>query len=449
MSRNRVLAAATAGMLLTGALTACSSSGGDDGEDGPVTIKLLEFQKARADVVKGLLPEFEKAMAKQGREVKVELVADPLTDEQFKTKITQQLHSGTAPDVIDMGAINVTGLAGAGYLLKLDDYLDKWDGWDQYYASAKDGARQPDGSFYSIPHEASVQSLFYRKDVLKRLGVDTSQPRTWDELIDRLKQVKDKTGQAPIVIPAGTAWGGGTWAEGFLPIMAGTGSTFYDAESAKWKLESKGLSATFGLYDKLVKDGLLPVRDLQNPNPWEPTKYKKFPAGTLPVAAQGSWGWKYDWGPEGAAPIKDVRDKVGTWDYPALVPGTKPYSINGGGFGYSVNADSKSADAAAELAKWLSSGKALAEQLTAVGAVAPRKDLSNTAPYKDEPSLLEAERKLRTSILPPRGDGEDQVSQAVQGATAKVLSGKANGDQAAADFAKEAKELLGGNRVAE
>ncbi|WP_308401204.1 extracellular solute-binding protein [Streptomyces sp. AC512_CC834] len=408
-----------------------------------MTIKLLEYQEARAEVVKDLIPAFEKAMAKQGREVEVELVTDPLTDEQFRTKITQELHSGSAPDVMDMGGSYVTGLAGAGYLLNLDDHLDEWDGWDQYYPSVKDGARQPDGSFYSVPHEASIQSLFYRKDVLKRLGVDTSQPRTWDELIGRLKQVRAKTGEAPLVIPAGTAWGGGSWSEGFLPVMAGTGSTFYDAKSKKWDLESEGLSATFDLYDNLVDADLLPVRDLQNPNPWEATKYEKFVEGTLPVAAQGSWGWKYDWGPEGAAPIEDVREKVGTWDYPALVAGTKPYSVGGGGFGYSVNADSPHADAAVELVKWLSSGTALAEQLAAVGAIAPRKDLADTAPYKDEPSLIEAERKLKTSVQPPRGDGEDQVSQAVQSATEKILSGDADGPEAADAFADEAKELLG------
>ncbi|WNF01327.1 extracellular solute-binding protein [Streptomyces luomodiensis] len=449
MSRNRVLAAAMAGMLLTGALTACSGSGADEGEDGPATIKLLEYQEPRAKVIKALIPEFERAMAKQGKKIKVELVADPLTDEQFHTKITQQLHSGTAPDVLDMGGSNVTGLAGAGYLLKLDDYLDKWDGWGQYYTSAKESARQPDGGFYSVPHEASVQSLFYRKDVLQQLNIDTSQPRTWDELIGRLKKVQAKTGEAPIVIPAGTAWGAGTWTEGFFPLMAGTGSTFYDAKSKKWTLKSKGLSATFGLYDKLIKADLLPVRDLQNPNPWEPTKYEKFVKGTLPVSAQGSWGWKFDWGPEGAAPLKNLREKVATWDYPALVSGTKPYSVSGGGYGYSVNAHAENPDAAVELVKWLSSGTALAKQLVTVGAVSPRKGLTGTAPYKNEPSLLEAERKLPGSILPPRGDGEDQVSQAIQGATGKMLSGGADGGQAAEAFAKEAKELLGDNRVAE
>ncbi|MBZ6141429.1 ABC transporter substrate-binding protein [Streptomyces olivaceus] len=445
MSRNRVRAAAAAGALLAGALTACSDSGDDDGS---VTIKLLEYQKARADVIKPLIPEFERAMARRGQEVKVELIADTLTNDQFRTKITQQLHSGSAPDVIDMGGTNVTGLAGAGYLLKLDEYLDGWDGWDQYYASVKDGVRQPDGGYYSLPHEASVQSLFYRKDVLERLGVDTSQPRTWDELIGRMKQVRAETGEAPMVLPAGTAWGAGSWSEGLLPIVAGTGSTLYDAESRKWTLESEGLSAAFGLYAELIKDGLLPVRDLQNPNPWEPTKYQKFPEGTITVAAQGSWGWKYDWGPEGAAPIENVREKVGVWDYPALVPGTEPYSVSGGGYGFSVSADSGHPEAAAELAKWLSSGEPLAKQLTAVGAVSPRKDLTGTAPYKDEPTLLEAERKLKSTVQPLLGDGQDQVSQAVQGATAELVSGDADGGEAADDFAEEAEELLGRPRVA-
>lgn len=191
------------------------------------------------------------------------------------------------------------------------------------------------------------------------------------------------------------------------------------------------------------------MQDLLNPNPWEPTKYEKFPEGTLPVAAQGSWGWKYDWGPEGSAPIKNVADKVGTWDYPALVPGTEPYSVSGGGFGYSVNAETEHPDAAVELAKWLSSGEACAKQLVAVGSAAPRSDLSDVAPYKNEPTLLDAEAKLQGSITPPAGDGEDQVSQAVQGATGQILLGKADGSQAADSFASEAEELLGSGRVSQ
>ncbi|NEE01020.1 ABC transporter substrate-binding protein [Phytoactinopolyspora halotolerans] len=449
MQRKRVFLAVTAATLVVG-LAACSDSGEQtDAESGPVTITLLEYQQARADVAEQLIPEFEQAMAEQGKDITVELVADILTDEQFRTKITQQFHSGTGPDVVDMGGSHVTGFAGAGYLLQLDEYLEEWSGWDDYYDSVKEQAVQVDGHIYSLPHEAGVQSLFYRKDVLEELGVDTSQPQTWDELIDRLTQVTAETGEPSIVIPAGTAWGGGTWSEGFLPLVAGTGSTFYDQESGGWRLESEGLSATFDLYAELTEAGLLPVQDLLNPNPWEPTKYVQFPEGTLPVAAQGTWGWRYDWGPEGSAPIENVQEKVATWDYPALVPGTDPYSVSGGGFAYGVNADSEHADAAAELAMWLSSGEAMAEQLVAIGSAAPRAGIADVAPYKDEPSLLDAEEKLKTSVAPPTGDGADQVSQAVQSATESILLGNADGAEAAAAFAEDAAELLGDSLVAQ
>ncbi|MGH8966281.1 MAG: ABC transporter substrate-binding protein, partial [Actinomycetes bacterium] len=375
--RNRAATAMAAAALLVSGLAGCSAGA----DAGPVTITLLEYQQTRAEAVEELIPEFEAAMAAQGKDVEVELVLDELTDSQFQTKITQQLHSGTAPDVIDMGDSHVTGLAGAGYLLQLDDHLAGWPGWADYYPQVKAQAEQPDGHFYSLPHEAGVQSLFYRKDVLEQLGIDTSQPQTWDELIERLKTITAKTGQPSVLLPAGSAWGGGTWSEGFLPVVAGTGSTFYDQEAGTWTLTSEGLTATFELYHELTAAGLLPVQDLLNPNPWEPTKYVKFPEGKLPVAAQGTWGWRYDWGPEGAAPIENVQDKVATWDYPALVPGTEPYSIGGGGFAYGVSAVSEHPDVAVELAQWLSSDTALARQLVAVGAAAPRSGISGLEPY--------------------------------------------------------------------
>lgn len=447
MQRRHFLAAATSAALSVGALEACSEG---KKAGGPATIKLLEYQKTRATAAEKLIPKFEKAMKAKGTDVKVELVTDILTDSQFKTKITQELHSGTAPDVIDMGGSYVPGFAGAGYLLELDDYLKDWSGWKDYYPQVKDPAKQSDGHYYAITHEASVQSLFYRKDVLTKLKIDTSQPETWTDLIGRLKAISAKTGKPSIVIPAGTAWGGGTWSEGFLPIVAGTDSVFYNPATGKWSLNSEGLTATFQLYSDLTKDGLMPVQDLLNPNPWEPTKYKAFVKGTLPVSAQGTWGWRYDWGPNGAAPIPHVTDKVATWNYPALLPGTKPYSLGGGGFVYAVHAKCQHPDAAVALAEWLASGEALAEELVAVGAAAPRSGISDIAPYKNNPELLDAEDKLKTSIHSSAGtgDGADRISQAVQDATEKILTGDATGEQAASAFAKNAAELLGNDLVA-
>lgn len=446
MKRIRFAAAAAVGAILLGGVTACGAS---EDPGGPATITILEYQQARVDLLEKLLPQFEEEMKAEGKDIEVELVADILTDGDFTTKVTQQFHAGTAPDVVDTGGSQLTGWAAAGYLLELDGYLEDWDDWEDFYDVSRERAQETDGHVYSVPHEGSVQSLFYRADVLTDLGIETSQPATWDELVKRLEQVTEQTGEPSIVLPAGTAWGQGTWTEGFLPIVAGTGDTLFDPASATWHLEGDGLDASFELFSELTEKGLLPVEDLLNPNPWEPTKYVSFAEGTLPVAAQGTWGWRYDWGPEGSAPIANVEEKVGTWNYPALVDGTEPYSIAGGGFSFGVNAESEHPDAAVELAKWLSSGEAIATQLAAIGAASPRAGIADIEPYASEPVLLDAEEKLQSSIVPPTGEGSDQIAQAVQNATGGILLGEAGGSEAAEAFADEAEEFLGPDLIAE
>jgi multiple sugar transport system substrate-binding protein len=439
MKHSRALTALVVSVVAAGALTACSS----ESNDGPVTISIVEFQQTRIDIVEKLLPGFEAEMKKQGKDIKVDLLADVLTDEQFKTKITQQLIAGQAPDLLDLGDSLVPGVAGAGYLAPLADYLEDWDGWDSYYPQFKEAMVRQDGQIYDLVHDAGVSNLFYRKDLLTQMGIDTTQPETWEDLIDRLNQIKEQTGGTPIVIPAGTSWGGGTWNEGFQPILSGTDQDYYDLKTGKWDLESPGFAAVFDLYYELYSNGLLPVQDLQNPNPWEPTKYDKFPAGEIQVSAQGTWGWKYDWGPEGAAPIDGLYDKVDTWQYPALRDGDEPFGWSGLGFGYAIPADSEHKDEAMLLAQYLATGEPLAEQLATSGSASPRDDLDDVKPYADEPKLLQAGKNLASSVFVPTGDGGAQISQAIATATELIINGEADGAQAYAAFVKDATDLLG------
>ncbi|PJJ71049.1 multiple sugar transport system substrate-binding protein [Diaminobutyricimonas aerilata] len=448
MKRTHVIAAFTATVVAAAGLAGCSAGGGE-GSDGPVTITIMETKQTNIDAIGKEIPGFEAEMKKQGKDIKVELIADILTDEQFKTKMTQQLIAGQAPDVLDIGENMAIAWSSAGYLEPLDDHLEEWDGWDHYYPAVKEAMTRQDGSIYSLPSGAGVLNLFYRQDILTELGVDTSQPETWDDLIARLVEVKEKTGGTPIVIPAGTAWGGGTWGEGFQPLLGGTDTEYYDPETDTWDLESPGWRAVFDLYADLVSEGLLPVADLQNPNPWEPTKYEKFPAGEIQVAAQGTWGWKFDWGPEGATPIEGLTEKVSTWQWPGLRDGDEPYGWSSTGGGYAISADSEHKEAAFEFIKYLSSGKPLAEQLVASGAASARDDLDDVAPYSEEPQLLQAGEDLADSVYVVTGDGADQIAQAVATATEMILSGQADGEQAYEAFVKDATELLGPTLVKE
>jgi multiple sugar transport system substrate-binding protein len=447
MKRSRVIAALVTGTVAVG-LSACSSGGGS-AEDGPVTITIMETKQTNIDAIGKVIPGFEAAMKEQGKDIKVDLIADQLTDEQFMTKMTQQLIAGQAPDVLDIGENMAIAWSSAGYLAPLDDHLDEWDGWSHYYPAVKQAMTRQDGSIYSLPSGAGVLNLFIRQDKLQEVGVDTSQPATWDELIDRLVQVKEKTGGTPIVIPAGTAWGAGTWGEGFQPLLGGTDTGYYDTETATWDLESPGWLAVFDLYAELVDKGLMPVADLQNPNPWEPTKYEKFPAGEIQVAAQGTWGWKFDWGPEGATPIDGLDEKVTTWQFPGLRSGDEPYGWSSTGGGYAISEQSEHKDAAMDFIEYLSTGEPLAEQLTASGAASARDDLDDVAPYSEEPHLLQAGEDLADSVFVVTGDGTDQIGQAVASATELILSGKADGQQAYDAFVKDATDLLGPSLVKE
>jgi multiple sugar transport system substrate-binding protein len=449
MKRSRVIAALVTGTVAVGLSACASGGGGGSGEDGPVTIKIMETKQTNIDAIGKVIPGFEAEMKEQGKDIEVELIADQLTDEQFMTKMTQQLIAGQAPDVLDIGENMAIAWSSAGYLEPLDERLEEWDGWSHYYPAVKEAMTRQDGSIYSLPSGAGVLNLFIRKDVLDEVGVDTSQPATWDELIDRLVQVKEKTGGTPIVIPAGTAWGGGTWGEGFQPLLGGTDTGYYDAETDTWDLESPGWLAVFDLYAELVEKGLMPVADLQNPNPWEPTKYEKFPAGEIQVAAQGTWGWKFDWGPEGATPIEGLDEKVTTWQFPGLRSGDEPYGWSSTGGGYAISEQSENKDAAMEFIKYLSSGEPLAQQLTASGAASARDDLDDVAPYSGEPRLLEAGEDLADSIYVVTGDGADQIGQAVASATELILSGEADGQEAYDAFVKNATDLLGPTLVKE
>ncbi len=442
MARRALVPALAVVLTASGTLAACSSGASSGGAlsgstsapaKGPVTLSLLEYQKPRADAAAKVLPAFEAAMKSQGREVKVKLIRNILPDDQFKTQITQQYNAGEAPDVADYGASFVPGFAGAGYLLDLTPYLNKWPDWKTFYPDVRQQIVQPDGKIYALPHEANTQTLFYRKDVLTKLGVPTTQPATWADLIARLKQITGKTGQPSIVLPAGSAWGGGTFGEGFLNVMLGTGSKLYDTATKKWVVKSPGLTQTFALYDQLTKNKLLPVQALL------------IPAGTLPVAAQGTWGWRFDWGPQGAAPIPGLLQKVSTWDYPS--DSGKPYSVSSVAFSYEISAKTKAPAEAVELAKWLSSGKAMAEQLVAVGAAAPRTGIDNVAPYSSQYVLVDTGKQLASSRSFPTRPGQDQIAQAVGKATEGILTGKMDGPAAASAFAKDATELLGADQV--
>jgi multiple sugar transport system substrate-binding protein len=429
-------------------VAACGS--GDEGneseESGPVELTLLDHQKPRVDLLKQLLPEFEQAMADQGKQITVELLEGPAPDDQFTTKLTLDFSSGNAADVSSFGAADAVDYAASGFLLDLTDRVDAWDGWEHFYQRLRDEQEQADGSVYAIPREATIQQLFYRKDVLEREGIPTEQPQSWQELLERMQRATTAIGAPALLFPAGTAWGGGTFGEGFIHLMLGTDSPLY--QDGKWVVRSPGLTEVLSFYEQMTTTGVLPVQPLLNPEPWVPTKYQAFPEGELVATTCGTWCWNFDWGPSGAAPIEDIFNKVATWEFPTAAGG-ETFVWGASGWVWGIAEQTEHPDEAWELVKWLAGGEAMASNAVTVGAASPRDDLADVAPYSDYEYLIAAEQQLANARSFTNPEGVDKMAQAVGEVTEAIITGEASAEEAADMLADRATELLGEENVME
>ena len=415
----------------------------------PVTVTHLEWQPARAAVVSELIPAFEGDAAKRGRPVRIRLEELDLADAAFREELERRYVAGRGPDVTSFPTAWAPDLAAAEHLLNLRARVDAWPDWGTHvYAVLRDRARQGDGSVVGIPRGATVIQLFYRRDVLEAFEVSTDQPRTWTELLDRMRALRDATGLPPLLIPAGTNWEGGTFDEGFINLFLGTGSELYDDAADRWVVRSPGLTSVFRLYETLVRERLIPVAPLLEPEPWEPTKYQTFVDGDLAVVTQGTWGWTFDWGPNGRRPIPQLQERVGTWAFPVERIG-EPFVWAAEPWVWSIARTSAQPDAAWSWIQWLTTGEALARDLVAVGNVAPRDDIRDVSPYADQPVLLREEERLAIGRSFRPQVGFDAVRAAVATATQSILLGELTGEEAAEQFARDVTRALGPATVAD
>ncbi len=427
----------------------CGTSASPTPAASPVTITLLEWQPKRAQVIESLLPQFEAETAAAGHPIKVRLEPLDLTDSAFKVELTARYRAGAGPDVTSYPTGWVPDFADKGFILDLTSRVDAWPDWAaHYYPILRQRATGPDGRVFAVPRGATVIQLFYRRDVLEANGVSTAQPRSWQELVDRMIQLRDRMQRPPILIPAGRSWGGGTFDEGFVNLMLGTTSQLYDQATGRWIVRSPGLTDVFRFYQTLTAERLLPVAPLLQPEPWQPTKYKTFPDGDLAVTTQGTWGWTFDWGPEGRMPIDDLADRVATWAFPTEAGGD-PFVWAAEAWGWTVSRSSQHPDEAWQLVQWLSTGAPLAADLAAVGNLSPRDDISDVPPYRDQAHLVAEEKLIAIGRSFTPRVGIEYIQDAVGSATEDIIAGRLTGDQAADEFARLATQSLGVDRVEE
>ena len=239
---------------------------------------------------------------------------------------------------------------------------------------------------YILPSMLNVQQLYYRRDILEKAGISTEQPKTWAELLDRVKEIKAKTGSYGLLFPAGVTWGGGAFGEGFQHLIVGTSTPQIANDDGTLNLTGEGVKDAFGFYADLINNDLMPIEPLLGPEPWVIPKYEMFPAGKLVATTCGSWCYIYDWGPESKNPIPNITDAVGTWATPGKDGGQ--YVLVDVDSPWAVNAKAANVDLAKKVLLEIGSVKADVAYAERLGNIPGRKDAAADPDFQKLKALV-------------------------------------------------------------
>ncbi|QNP55264.1 ABC transporter substrate-binding protein [Tessaracoccus defluvii] len=175
------------------------------------------------------------------------------------------------PDILNFG--NWASYAAEGLLYPAEDVLSQTIMDDFLPAFAENSKLE--GVQYAMPMVASVNVLYYNKDILDRAGI-TAPPATFEELIQQCSKIKELEED---IVPFAVALGavGGT-AEAALWTYSGGGDYFKDGE---WVIDSDTNVETFEFIKQLTADGCT------QPNPGQTNTGD----GTYPCSSRARPPW--------------------------------------------------------------------------------------------------------------------------------------------------------------
>jgi multiple sugar transport system substrate-binding protein len=377
----------------------------------------------RSETIRALIADYIAFKAAQGITVNV-TINEPT--EGYEDQLILDFASGISPDVFAISPDSLAEFAGSGLMLPIDDYLAGWDEWSNFPQAIQEMTKI-DSVEYGVMHLTDTRVLWYRLDVFENAGIETPwHPTSWDEIFSAAEMIRDVTPNViPMEVQAGTLWGEGTTADGFLMLFGGTGGILFDPSDQKWVVRSDALLQTFQFYVDMFGNNLSVREPFLEPEPWVPFLQEKLPAGELGIAL-GISGLYELYAPDSNwAPIVN-RDEVLAWTpMPAREPGAGINGWNyigyGGGWAWGISSDTENSDLAFDFVQFMSSADAIAQYADGLGGIPTRSDVA-TSDFNT--GLIE-------SVLPyqsfrPSHTDYPRVSEQIQIATERILLGESD-----------------------
>ncbi|MDN4525827.1 sugar ABC transporter substrate-binding protein [Fictibacillus fluitans] len=182
LNKKMIVGSLAGTLLLTGALTGCSS--GSSNSDKTVINVWGMGEEAKS------LPKIAEAFEKENPKIDVKVQAIPW--ETAHDKLLTAVAAKKGPDVVQMGTTWIPEFGSAKALLDLKPYMKKYPELDpsNYYEGSVETTKYKDQTV-GVPWYIDTRVLFYRTDLLKKAGYSEA-PKTWEELSAAAKKLADR-----------------------------------------------------------------------------------------------------------------------------------------------------------------------------------------------------------------------------------------------------------------
>ena len=176
-------------------------------------IILVAFNTANAESIKWLhlfgedssqYPNMVRAVEEFEAKTGHTVVLQYLENESFKAKLPTMLQSNDRPDIFySWGGGVMYDQARAGFLRDVSSVVP--DSYLNTVSAAAADAFTFEGQRVGLPLQVSQVAWWYNKDLMNQADIDVSQIKTWDDLLDSVKQIK-AAGITPICMGGKDKW---------------------------------------------------------------------------------------------------------------------------------------------------------------------------------------------------------------------------------------------------
>lgn len=218
-------------------------------EHEPVSLRFMWWGgDERAEATLAVIDQFQESYPW------ITIEAEYGSDDGYLEKLTSQLNAGTEADIIQVGPGWMPSFVDSGgdYFVDFFEYEDFIDisGFEEGFLN-ENGIF--DGHLYGLPTGLAGSALIYNESMASELGVDMTGEMTWNDLIEKGKQVREKDSEKYLLSMDSSMLN----AVVFLPYMQQlTGKLFFDNDTYEMTFSREelieGLEFIKSLYDNEV-----------------------------------------------------------------------------------------------------------------------------------------------------------------------------------------------------